>query len=76
MPIIRRVWSRIHDWLGAQVETVPEAIEICEFDCARAHCSAEQIIACERRLNHMARCSAEAQCRRRQAHQSEGTSLH
>lgn len=67
MPIIGRVWSRIHEWLDAQVETVPEAIEICEFDCARARCSEHQIVVCERRLNFMARCVADAHCRRLQA---------
>ncbi len=72
MPIIGRFWSRIHDWLDAQVETVPEAIEVCEFDCTRAVCTAQQIVTCERRLNFLARCIAAAQCRRRQQDGDEG----
>lgn len=63
MPIIGRFWARIHGWLDAQVETVPEAIELCEFDCARAHCSEDQIARCERRLNFLARCARDAECR-------------
>jgi hypothetical protein len=36
------------------VQDVPEAIELCEFDCRKAECTAQEWASCERRLKRAA----------------------
>lgn len=42
-----RLWHKIKDEV---VQTVPEEIAVCEFDCRKLSCSAEQWRTCERRI--------------------------
>lgn len=42
-----RLRQRIRDQF---IQTVPEEIALCEFDCRKASCSAEQWRMCERRI--------------------------
>ena len=44
------VLSRWRCWIKNQVMEVPEEIAICEFDCEKEDCTAEQWRACQRRL--------------------------
>ena len=45
--IFDRGWRFLMDHL---IQDVPEALALCEFDCRRTDCSAEQWASCERRL--------------------------
>jgi len=43
---------KIGDWALQQIiQSVPDEIELCEFDCRRADCSRSELEKCERRLN-------------------------
>jgi hypothetical protein len=42
-----RLWQRIK---GEVVQTVPEEIAVCEFDCRKLSCSVEQWRTCKRRV--------------------------
>lgn len=41
------LWQKIKDEV---VQTVPEEIALCEFDCRKVSCSAEQWRTCDRRI--------------------------
>jgi hypothetical protein len=43
------LWSRVKQWLGVSVETVPADIAACEYDCRKTVCDAETLDQCERR---------------------------
>lgn len=45
--IFRRIGRLVADQL---IQDVPEAIAVCEFDCRKPDCSAEQWASCERRM--------------------------
>lgn len=44
--------ARIKRWLRAQVQEVPEALAVCEFDCDRPDCRMGDWQSCERRLGY------------------------
>lgn len=43
------LWSRVKQWLGVNVETVPADIAACEFDCRKTVCDDDTLEQCERR---------------------------
>lgn len=55
-----RVFSEAHalewlrTWMRSQVATVPLDIELCEFGCDKAECSADELRCCVRRLEYVA----------------------
>ncbi len=46
--------AQIKRWLRAQVQEVPEALAVCEFDCDRPDCRMGDWQSCERRLRYEA----------------------
>lgn len=47
----RKRFERLSQRIREQfIQTVPEEIALCEFDCRKASCSAEQWRTCERRM--------------------------
>jgi hypothetical protein len=45
--------ARLNTWLRSQLfDDVPADIELCEFDCEKVECSADEVAACERRAAH------------------------
>jgi hypothetical protein len=45
-----RLWQKIQNIKDEVVQTVPEEIAFCEFDCRALSCSAQQWKTCERRI--------------------------
>ncbi len=45
---LERLWQKIR---GEIVQTVPEEIALCEFDCRETSCSAERWRKCQRRIS-------------------------
>ena len=52
--IFDRGWRFLMDHL---IQDVPEAIAVCEFDCRRPDCTAEEWLTCARRLEAVRRSS-------------------
>ena len=52
---IQTLHLRVWQWLKGQVaQDVPEAVELCEFDCREPQCNEEEWATCERRIQHAA----------------------
>ena len=50
--IFDRGWRFLIEQL---IQDVPESIAVCEFDCRRNDCTAEEWVSCERRLEAVRR---------------------
>ncbi len=49
---------RLHERLiQAIVQPVPDSLALCEFECSKSQCSAEEWQHCKRRLEALAHCS-------------------
>ena len=48
---LHRMWRYLSNEI---VQDVPEAIELCEFDCRKTQCTAQEWARCRRRLKHSA----------------------
>ena len=49
----RGPWKRLLSWVSDEVQTVPDDVSQCEYDCDKPTCSAEEWATCENRLAKM-----------------------